>query len=229
MVIKIQEYPNLMRLRFDHISVRSEKRYIPAQDEESFFSSNNLYVTEKVDGSQCAVGWKGGKPYAQGRSGHISEFDKRVAFDGLWSWIWQNCEKLEKSKGYLIFGEWMKPMHSIFYDELPEFFIAFDLFDNKNKKFVDWKKASEMLIDWGFFVTPTLYFGKVKKSDVPNYVDNKKSVFSTIENCEGCVIKDYQQQKFLKYVTREFMEEMFDDSGHWTGRKTVRYNRLKGW
>jgi ATP-dependent RNA circularization protein (DNA/RNA ligase family) len=224
------EYPNLLRLKFDTIQqIRSDKRYADVKMEKDFFKSTELIVEEKLDGSQSALGWKHGKPYAQGRSGHISEFDKRVAFDGFWSWIWQNCDKIEKTKGHLVYGEWMKPQHSIVYDKLPDFFMAFDVYDLKAKRFLDLNKKKEFLTMCGLERTFVIHVGPLNKEDVPKLVDNVPSMYSSTQNCEGCVIKDYKRQLFLKYVSREFLEELFDDSGHWTSRQKVKYNRLVTW
>lgn len=223
------EYPNLLRLKFDHIQIRSDKRYIPADEERDFFKCRDLLVEEKVDGSQVAIGWKHGMPYAQGRSGHISQYDKRVAFDGMWSWIWRNCPKLERTQGHLVFGEWMKPCHSVYYDRLPDFFLAFDVYDLGQKRFLDADAKAELLASWGLSAVRVLHRGPLRKEGVPGLVDGVPSAYSTGQNVEGCVIKDYARQRFLKYVSREFLEEVFDDSGHWTSRKDVSYNRLSDW
>lgn len=218
-----------MRLKYDHIQLFKGKRYVNPKDEPKLFKCKNLVIEEKIDGSQSGVGFKGGYPYAQGRSGHISEFDKRVAFVGFWSWIWQKVVKIEKVRGHLLFGEWMKPQHSIEYDELPDFFIAFDVWAMKQKQFLNLKAKTKFLEEVGIAQIPLLYEGKIKKDDIPDLVDNKKSNYSSNQNMEGCVIKDYDSQMMCKYVCREFLEEMFDDSGHWTSRSKVKYNRLKEW
>lgn len=223
-------YPDLLRLRFGHIEIRSDKRYVPATVETGVFSSKDLIVEEKIDGSQCAVGWKGGAPYAQGRNSHIDAYDKRVAYDGMWyGWVLPHWGELERTRGHLIFGEWMKPTHSVPYDRLPDFFMAYDVWCRRTKRFVGYDEKIRLLNEWGIKYVRLLYRGKLIKDDVPALVDGVKSEYSSLSNCEGCVLKDYRSQVFVKYVSREFLEEMFDDSGHWTGRRTVMYNRLSGW
>jgi len=224
----MKEYYNLLRLRFNHIQINTGKRYIDVNLEKDLFKSKELVAEEKIDGSQTAIGWKSGKPYAQARSGHLPDFDKRVAFDGFWSWIWANVEKIERTKGHLVFGEWMKPMHSVLYDDLPDFFIAFDVYNLKSGKYLNFDEKTKFLTVCGISQIPVLHIGKIRKEDVPNLVDGKKSSFSLTENMEGCVIKDYNRQMFCKYVCREFLDK-FDDTGHWTSREKVKYNRLKEW
>jgi ATP-dependent RNA circularization protein (DNA/RNA ligase family) len=121
----------------------------------------------------------------------------------------------------------MKPMHSIYYDALPDWFIAYDVWSLKQKRFLDEEQQAKILDPIGIKRVPVLYVDKLTKEDIPKLVDNTKSAFSTTQNMEGCVVKDYQNQQMLKYVSREFLEEVFDDSGHWTSRREVKYNRLK--
>lgn len=224
----MMEYPNLLRLRYEHIQQFSNKRYVEAHLEKDFFKSKSLVVEEKIDGSQCAIGWKNGRPYAQGRATHILDFDKRVAFDGLWSWIYQHTAEIEKSAGHLVFGEWMKPQHSVVYDNLPDFFIAFDVYDQKVKRFLNRKKKEAFLEGCGISCISLVFEGKCSRLTLPELVDEKPSNYSSTDNMEGCVVKDYDRQMFLKYVSREFLDN-FDDSGHWTSRATVKYNRLASW
>ena len=168
------ECPDLLRLRYDFISINPTKRYF--EDPREVFDQP-VFVTEKVDGSQMAVGWKNDTPYLQGKNSHIDMSDKRKAYDGAWSWAWQNVEKIQQTRGFLVIGEWLKIQHSLPYDNLPDWFLVFDIWDNKQKKFLNFKDVQRKCTLWGFYTVPLLFEGKLKYADLPEFFHQKKSNF----------------------------------------------------
>lgn len=131
----MHKYPDLYRIRYDHIQMVTSKRYW--EDPRHLFKNISI-IEEKIDGSQMAIGWKHDAPYVQGKNSHIDQSDKRMAYHGVWAWIWENVAKLQKLKGKLVFGEWMRVRHSLEYDLLPDWFIAFDVYDlEKGQSFLD--------------------------------------------------------------------------------------------
>lgn len=178
------EYPNLLRIRYGHIAPAFGKRYFDEIGKEKDLFRGEMIVTEKVDGSQLAVGWKNDKPYIQGKNSHIAEFDKRKAYHGTWSWVWENIAKVEMLKGYLVFGEWLRVQHSLPYDDLPDWFVAFDVWDYENGKFMNWDAVTEFCKRVGFATVPELFRGKLKKEDLPTLVEGRRSQFSSSDILE---------------------------------------------
>lgn len=180
-----------------------------------------------MDGSQMGISFKGGKPYIQTRNSHLLENDKRVAFKGAWRWVWTHINHIERLQGFTVFGEWLYIQHNLHYDQLPSFFIAFDVWDNKQSKYLNFINKSKFLVDRGFQKSPLLSSGCLN----PNLVfetlieDQHQSKFSSTESVEGGVVKNYGKQAFGKMVLQEFLDDL-DIESHWTGR-TPRYNALK--
>jgi len=175
----VHEYPSLLRIRYDNISPAYGKRYFEEIGDYKDLFKQELVITEKVDGSQMAIGWKNGQPYLQGKNSHIPEFDKRKAYYGAWSWAWANISKLEKLSGFLVYGEWARVQHSLPYDDLPDWFLAFDVYDLEKARFLNWDKVVEFAKEVGLTTVPELHRGKVRKDELPFYVTNRKSRFST--------------------------------------------------
>jgi ATP-dependent RNA circularization protein (DNA/RNA ligase family) len=225
--MSMQRYPELMRVKSNRIELRGDKKYADKGALKDFLKGKkHLVIEEKIDGSNMAVGWKGGQPYVQGRNSHIALFgDKRPQYRGAVDWAWENVAKLELLKGYLVFGEWVRVQHYIHYDLLPDWFIAYDVWDLKAKRFLDYKKKLDFLTELGFFLPQVLYSGKVTVEKIEELTIEQASYFSTTENMEGCVIKDYRSQEFVKFVCREFIEGI-DEMGHWTSSERQRLNRL---
>lgn len=220
----MHKYPKLLRIPYDHVMVSKGKRYHPKP--KTFFKGKiELSVTEKVDGSLVGVGYKGGMPYLQGKNTHIPQGDKRKAYYGIWSWAWKNLEKIQNLKGYIIFGEWMRVQHNLPYDHLPDWFIGFDVYEIKTKRFFDINSAHDFMEDIGFSHVPIIYEGKVAYEELPDLVQGQKSFFATTTDLfdmrfgedeikqikhansgerfednkiymEGCVIKPYHNPKY---------------------------------
>ena len=144
------------------------------EDNANYFAHHTL-----LHNSQLAVGWKNDAPYVQGKNSHLVEFDKRKAYHGVWSWIWDNVTKVEFMKGYLVFGEWLRVQHSLPYDSLPDWFAVFDIWDYKNAKFMNWDSVVEFCHERGLTTVPGLFRGKLKKDDLLRLVEGRKSNFSS--------------------------------------------------
>ena len=220
------DYPDLRRIWFDHIPVRSAKRYLGDSDVRRLFSCK-VAVEEKMDGSQVGLWWANGYPHVRGRSGHVFEKDDRPAFVGLWDWVWKHCSNLEKTKRHVVFGEWLYPQHHIHYDKLPDWFTAFDIYDKQDRRFLDASEKRSLLSNWGFAQAPELCSGMLTKMNLLALVDGKKSARSSSEHMEGCVVKNSKLQMSAKYVSREFLVGVNDEPTHWMDRRTMKFNEME--
>lgn len=215
----------LFRIPHQQIKI-SDKRYLNAGELNRLFKGT-VHLEEKLDGSQMGISFKGGKPYVQTRNSHLLENDKRVAFKGAWNWVWAHIDQIERLQGFTVFGEWLYIQHNLHYDQLPSFFIAFDVWDNKQGKYLDLSNKSKFIADLGFQKSPVLKSGHLNPDLVFKMLtgNHYHSNYSSIERIEGGVVKNYGRGVFGKMVLQEFLEDL-DDESHWTGR-TPRYNRLK--
>jgi atypical dual specificity phosphatase len=96
-------------------------------------------MEEKIDGANVGFSMdENGKILCQNRS-HYVDSKYHFQFQSLGSFIFQKRESLERilQSGRILYGEWMYAKHSIHYTNLPDIFIAFDIFDPKEQKFLD--------------------------------------------------------------------------------------------
>ena len=103
----------------------------------------------------------------------------------MWSWIWQNIKKIEKLQGYLVFGEWMRVQHNIPYDNLPDWFITFDVWVQKQQRFMDYDEKTKFLNKLGFHQPPIINRGHFTKELIPRMVDRQKSRFCSTAYIHG--------------------------------------------
>lgn len=215
--IEIKKYPKIYRICGKNLP--TTKKCL-SDSEVSELLKGEVVVEEKIDGGICGLSWRGDVHSAQGRGRVISYDENSKQFYGFNDWIYKNYEKISKIPvDWFIYGEWMKACHNIFYDLLPDYFIAFDILNRD--RFLDYDEKSKFLKEIGFEHVPLIYHGVLKINEITKLVG--KSKYSTNEIAEGVVIKNYKRSLMGKYVRREFMDSMDE---HWL-KKPLKENKLK--
>ena len=100
----------------------------------------NIVVEEKIDGANSAISFTDGKQLLIQSRGHylVGGYRERH-YNLLKQWANVHREELFSALGcrYVMFGEWMFAKHTIFYDELPHYFVEFDIYDRQRGVFLD--------------------------------------------------------------------------------------------
>ena len=100
----------------------------------------NIVVEEKIDGANSAISFTDGKQLLIQSRGHylVGGYRERH-YNLLKQWANVHREELFSALGcrYVMFGEWMYAKHTIFYDELPHYFVEFDIYDRQRGVFLD--------------------------------------------------------------------------------------------
>ncbi|KAH3744462.1 RNA ligase [Pelomyxa schiedti] len=154
----------------------------------------SLVVQEKVDGANVGVYFLSQWNVVCQKRGDIIHAHEKPQYNVFRDWCNTHIEELWECLGteYCLFGEWLWELHSVYYDSLPDFFIAFDVLHIASNKFVSHRKVNEILR--GKFATvPLLHEGPVPV-DIPGIVQTAlKSVshsrFSTTIPAEGVYIR----------------------------------------
>lgn len=136
------EYP-----RIPHLSKAiSNMTHDDIELESSNIFPLTAWIQEKVDGANMGVSWTSG-PVIRNRNnilkkGYIKkETPSKVQFRSAWNWIHAHGEDIRNiSKSLMtpvtIYGEWLFAKHSIYYDKLPELFLAYDIYLPEDDKFL---------------------------------------------------------------------------------------------
>jgi len=197
------------------------------------FISENVEITEKVDGSNCGMALFDGEPVIRNhnhilRKGYVKETPAKKQFSSVFNWFYENKDKFDALNGqgpFGVFGEWMIAQHGLEYNNLPSWFIAFDLYNYETSNFVSPKTARPILINAGFTVVPQLYFGKLKDFEQLEELANQPSLFTSKANREGIYIKVSDTQ----WVTNRYkmIREGFIQGGLWNSKKINKNTLLK--
>ena len=184
-----------------------------------------IIIEEKVDGGVCGISKNGDKLILQGRGRIIPYDENSKQFHGLNSWAYENYEKLIRiPHEWIVYGEWVKACHNIYYDKLPDYFIGFDVWNGE--RYLDLIDRSKFLYVIGIAEVPLLHagtdyvIGDIFASDIAFKI---KSRYSSSEIMEGIVIKNHERGLAGKYVRREFADSMEED---WL-KKPLIVNRLR--
>ena len=153
-------------------------------------------VQEKIDGANCGMSYLNGHPVVRSRTkilrkGQEMKNPSLAQFASSWNWMHQNkslFDILDEHGPYSVYGDWMIQQHGMEYDLLPDWFIAFDLYDWEKGYYIDPKKASDILSTCGFSMVPTLLYG-VDSYDTLEELANGQSSFTLGSKREGIIVK----------------------------------------
>lgn len=197
---------------------------ILTEEEADLFFTKNVTVEEKIDGANLGISFqKDGEIRLQNRGHCLTE-----PFLGQWVPLtrWLQCKieclfdiLLDK---YILFGEWCYAKHSIYYSCLPDWFIAFDLYDKESKRFLSVKKRNSIIAKSGLAIVPILFEGHFSKNMLNGFCG--KSAFGET-NREGLYFridsKDYLLYR-AKYVQPCFTQSI---DTHWS-KKSLIHNQI---
>ena len=118
---KYRKYPRTYHLPWSP-TVGKDDRVLP---ESGCFNGKQVVVTEKMDGENTTIYWDG---YCHARSldsGYHPSRERTKALAAAIGW--------QLPHGWRICGENLTAIHSITYNDLPSFFLAFSIWNEKNE------------------------------------------------------------------------------------------------
>lgn len=176
-----------------------------------------ITVEEKIDGASVGLSILNDNPIIRNRDhvlkkGFVKNTAAKKQFTSLWNWFYENKAKFEALEGYTVFGEWMLAQHGIHYNRLPDWFIAYDLYDYNKDYFLSPVESRRILTAAGFFVPVLRFQGEFEGTygdleelaNLPSLWADDKSEGIYIKLCDGekitnrfkMVREDFQRGKF---------------------------------
>jgi ATP-dependent RNA circularization protein (DNA/RNA ligase family) len=203
--------------RDDKLLSASEARALLADD---------VAVEEKLDGANLGISvGADGKLRAQNRGQYVTP-TALGQFKNLTHWMDLRERALANALGanLILFGEWCAARHSLHYVNLPDWFVAFDVFDRAVSRFWSTSRRDSLARGLGLSVVPTLLQGTTSLPTLKSLVESASSQFGG-GPVEGIVIRK-QSSDWLttraKLVRAEFVQEIGE---HWRQRP-IEWNQL---
>lgn len=247
---QIYKYPRTQHIEGSRLQPGDED-----MDNVPFADVKGRYVVieEKMDGANSAVSFtEDGQLQLQSRGHYLTGGPREKHFNLFKQWANCHALRLWQTLGsrYVMYGEWVFAKHTIFYDELPHYFLEFDLYDVETGIFLDTKQRHRLLKDtpvvsvpvlrqgeadnldaWKALVQPALY----KSDDWRERLDEvSQSLGLDAERirqetdptdlAEGLYIKVEEGGQVVdryKFVRPSFLTQVLDSGSHWLQRPIV--------
>jgi hypothetical protein len=184
-----------------------------------------LVITEKMDGSNTSLETDG--CFARTHSGppNHPSFDALKALHAI--------IKYSIPEGIQVFGEWCFALHSISYDTLPSYFLAFGIRDlgSSTPYWFSWSDLEAWTKDMGLTTVPLLWSGSVASEEelqaiTESLVKEPSAHGATREGVVVRVASDFNDTDFSKSVMKWVRKDHVQTSEHWKDQEIIR-NKLK--
>ncbi len=254
MGFEIRKYPRTPHLAGSHLQPGDEDL---AQVAFSNIKGRNLVIEEKIDGANSAISFDdNGQLLLQSRGHYLTGGYRERHYNLMkqWACVHENALHGVLGERYIMYGEWMYAKHSIFYDLLPHYFMEFDIFDRRERVFLDTAARRKITEKLPIKSVPVLQSGAFSNKEdllallgVSNYISDNhmehlqdeairqgldaQKILNETDNSrlmEGLYIKVEENGCVvdrLKYVRASFLQNIAQSETHWIDRPIVP-NRL---
>jgi hypothetical protein len=182
--------------------------------------SGDVVVEEKLDGANLGVSVdEGDKIKVQNRGQYLNP-PYVGQFSRVSAWLNQHQDVLVPALGktLILFGEWCAARHSVRYDHLPDWFVAFDIYDRTTANFWSTARRDDWVARAGLCVVPNLARGRMSLAELKDLSASTTSRFGAAP-LEGLIVRR-DGAKFLeqraKLVRPDFAQAITD---HWRSRR----------
>lgn len=184
--------------------------------------TNQVNIEEKLDGASVGVCLHDGHPLIRNRDhiinkGYYKDTAAKAQFRPIWNWFYENKDKfaaLNDLGPYSVFGEWCLAQHGIIYNRLPDWFIAYDLYDYEKEIWVASPQARKWLGEIGFTLPRLHHQGDpVDSYDQLTAWANLPAEWADVP-AEGIYVKVYDDVEItgrFKMVRSDFIRGAFWD------------------
>lgn len=203
-----------------------DDKVLSAPDAQALLAGD-VVVEEKLDGANLGLSLStSGELLVQNR-GQYLEPPYRGQFERLGAWLAARTGQLFGGlhEGVILFGEWCAARHSLAYDRLPDWFVAFDVYDRAEGRFWSTTRRDALAGAMDIEVVPPIFRGKVTAPRLIELINSRPSAFRA-GPLEGLVIRAEVGEWLsarAKLVRAEFTQAIGD---HWS-RRSVTWNRLE--
>ncbi|PKN44968.1 MAG: DNA ligase [Deltaproteobacteria bacterium HGW-Deltaproteobacteria-20] len=251
MTTAIRKYPRTRHLEGSRLQPGDEDLEALAFDQ---LRGRHLVVEEKVDGANAAVSFdEDGSLWLQSRGHYLRGGAREKHFALLKTWASGLQSPLRDRLGprHVMFGEWVYAKHTVYYDELPHYFLEFDVLDREHGVFLSTERRRRLLAGLPIASVPVLSEGSFDRLEdlvrwvgpstlkgkrwrerlrdvargVPHLdVDRVERETDMSDAMEGLYIKveeDGCVVERAKFVRASFLTVVLDAESHWLSRPIV--------
>lgn len=193
-------------------------------NEANALLAHPVTIEEKVDGANLGISFLGEELRVQNRGAYLSPDAFHAQFKPLKHWLHVHHLRLKHALGtdLILFGEWCFATHSIYYSRLPDWFLAFDVYDVKAKRFWSVKRRDILVREADLNSVPLISQGLTNVEDAKKLLGPSRL---TDGPAEGVYLR-WDNEGFLEQRAKVVRPEFHQAIGpHWT-QKSLRTNSL---
>ncbi len=197
-----------------------------SENERDFILAEEVLVEEKIDGANLGISFsEEGELQVQNRGAWIRRDTCHPQFRSLWSWLASREGDLADAlwPHYILFGEWCQAVHSIHYTRLPDWFLAFDVFDRRDHSFWSPERRGELACAVRVEQVPQLGEGQFDLDALKQLLGTSRCGTGPMEGLVVRRVVDGNTTSRAKLVQPEFVQVIEE---HWS-RGPLRRNRVE--
>jgi ATP-dependent RNA circularization protein (DNA/RNA ligase family) len=204
---------------------RGDKVLTP--EEASELLSGTVSVEEKVDGANVGLSLSDTGIRAQNRGAYIEPQACHPQFRPLFRWLDAHRHALTDAldPSLILFGEWCYAVHSVRYTKLPDWFLAFDVYDRQRHEFWSAGRRDALTDRIGLARVPAVARGQFTVADIVHMLGASQL---SNEVAEGVYVRRDDERRLVgraKVVRPEFVQQI---DAHWSGRSMQTNALLSG-
>jgi hypothetical protein len=213
-----------------------------------------LVIEEKMDGANCGISFSSdGQLLLQSRGHYLTGGPREQQFALLKGWANRYSRELWSilHDRYIMYGEWVYAKHTVFYTDLPHYFLEFDIFDVQTGSFFSTPKRHAFLYTAPFvesvrvlhagtlpshaalaaLIAPSPFIAQdhldqLRKHCEQQGIDAERAARETDASIfmEGLYIKIEEGglvTERYKLVRAGFLQTVLDSASHWMNRPLV--------
>ena len=207
---------------------RDDKVLTPAQAADLLRAE--VVVEEKMDGANLGFSLSPeGELRAQNRgqylhTPHAGQFARLPDWLAVHGDTLHTALALQVDAGLMLFGEWCAARHSLDYDQLPDWFLLFDVYERAAGRFWSSTRRNALAAECGLTTVPTLHQGQRSLADLKAMLSECPSRYRP-GTLEGVVVRkegaDWCDAR-AKLVRSDFTQTITE---HWS-RRRLEWNHL---
>lgn len=187
---------------------------------------DEVIIEEKIDGANIGFSLDNNGDIRVQNRGSYLDTPYYGQFSRLKGWLGQHGYHIQKylTGDLIIFGEWCAAQHSLYYHNLPDYFLLFDIYDKIQKRFWSVQKRNQWAEKMGIKTVPCVGEGSYSTDSLVSLLYQLKSYYRK-GRPEGIVIrKDLEDWNISrgKIVQPEFVQNIED---HWSS-KNIKWNSV---
>lgn len=204
---------------------RDDKLMTPEEREDLL--AGPVVIEEKVDGANVGFSVSAdGVLLVQNRGAYLARDECDIQFKPLFRWLDSRKRDLVDMLGenLILLGEWCYAVHSILYDRLPDWFLAFDVYDRESGRFWSTRRRNELMELLDIATVPRVAAGSYNLDELRSMLDSQPSALRD-GPLEGLYIRREDADWLLmraKIVRPSFTQAIEE---HWS-RRPLTCNRL---